>query len=153
MKINATICPQCGAGVKIGPGAHRARCEYCDTEIVVSGETTSPEVGVVFAKWNSAMNLGGYYYPAHITEMDNGQLLANFLDGDSGIIADGDTMDLQEAFNVLEIQGNWQFGGFFYKGRITNRNPVVMSYNDGHVEQVQLSQLRGRLPKALRKKK
>ena len=60
-------------------------------------------------------------------------------------------LEFEDALNILQLEGNWKHFGLFYKGRISNLNPLVMSYNDGDIEQIELSQLRGKLPRGLKK--
>ena len=36
MKIEKTICPYCGANLKILPGQKHAECEYCGSSVVIS---------------------------------------------------------------------------------------------------------------------
>ena len=44
MKIEKTICPYCGANLKILPGQDHAECEYCGSSVVISGvEGESPK--------------------------------------------------------------------------------------------------------------
>ena len=97
----------------------------------------------VFARWRD-----GYYYPAIVAEVLSGHIKANYLDGDVGIVPNEHVMSLQEGFETLNFQGNWRYLGFFYKGVITSHEPMIMNYNDGDVEQVELRQLRGKMPKA-----
>ena len=37
MKIEKTVCPYCGASMKILPGQEHAECEYCGSSVVISG--------------------------------------------------------------------------------------------------------------------
>ena len=37
MKIEKTVCPYCGANMKILPGQKHAECEYCGSSVVISG--------------------------------------------------------------------------------------------------------------------
>ena len=37
MKIEKTVCPYCGANMKILPGQEHAECEYCGSSVVISG--------------------------------------------------------------------------------------------------------------------
>ena len=37
MKIEKTVCPYCGANMKILPGQVHAECEYCGSSVVISG--------------------------------------------------------------------------------------------------------------------
>ena len=36
MKIEKTVCPYCGANMKILPGQEHAECEYCGSSVVIS---------------------------------------------------------------------------------------------------------------------
>jgi hypothetical protein len=110
--------------------------EEYDGIFYVDGE----EAEVLFARWQD-----NFYYPAVVLEYFDDQLKVNYLDGDSGMVDKDQTMDLQEAFNTLSFQGNWQNSGLFYKGIIADYDPMIMNYNDGDVEEVQLRQLRGQI--------
>ena len=37
MKIEKTVCPYCGANMKILPGQKQAECEYCGSSVVITG--------------------------------------------------------------------------------------------------------------------
>ncbi|MCL2842111.1 MAG: SHOCT domain-containing protein [Oscillospiraceae bacterium] len=100
----------------------------------------------VFARYKD-----GYYYPAVVDEVLGEHINASFLDGDTGVIAKEDIMELQEGFETLHFQGNWQHGGIFYKGKLASHLPMVMHYNDGDVEQIELVQLRGKRPGPVKK--
>jgi len=95
----------------------------------------------VFARWKD-----GYYYPAVVDEILEEGVQIAFLDGDMELVSPAHIVDLQEAFQTMQLQGNWQNFGVFYKGRLDCQEPMVMYYNDGDVEQVGLSQLRGVRP-------
>ena len=108
---------------------------------VSSGQT-------VFARWSD-----GYYYPAVVAEVLDNQIKAAFLDGDSGLVSKDHVIDLEDGFKLLQLQGNWQHHGYFFKGTIENPALMIMHYNDGDVEQVELVQLRGALPGEKRARK
>ncbi|MCL2562824.1 MAG: hypothetical protein FWE08_02140 [Oscillospiraceae bacterium] len=93
----------------------------------------------VFARWKNS-----YYYPAIVNEILDDQINVSFLDGCTGSAAREHVMELEEALQNLTLQGNWKHGGFFFKGVLASRNPLIMNYNDGDVEQIELSQLRGK---------
>ena len=97
---------------------------------------------MVFARWGNS-----YYYPALVAEVHDNQIKAAYLDGSVGMVSKEHVLELQEAFETLEFQGNWRHGGFFFKGRIASRDPLIIHYNDGDTEQIELRQLRGKLPK------
>jgi len=96
----------------------------------------------VFARWKD-----GYYYPAVVDEILGSHAKVSFLDGDEGRVLKEHMMELQEAFETMNFQGNWKYGGIFFKGVIASHLPMVMHYNDGDVEQIELGQLRGVMPK------
>jgi len=104
-------------------------------DIVSPGQT-------VFARWSD-----GYYYPATVDEVLGDHIKASFLDGDTGLVAKEHVVELQEAFETMHFQGNWQYEGFFFKGVLSSQLPMIMNYNDGDVEQIELGQLRGTMPK------
>lgn len=92
-----------------------------------------------FALWRDK-----YYYPAVIEDVLLHRVKVAFLDGHKGEVREEDIVDLQEAFKTMRFQGRWKNGLVFYKGTITSHNPMVMKYDDGYVEQIELKQLRGR---------
>ena len=94
---------------------------------------------IVFARFNS----GKYYFPATIAEIIGNKVKVNFLDGDKGTMPIEDIMDLQKAFKVMKLEGNYKNWGSWYKGNISNTNPLTMNYDDGDVEKIKLVQLRG----------
>ena len=96
----------------------------------------------VFARWKD-----GYYYPAAVEEISEcGLVHVSYLDGDTGTMFQGQIVDLEETFETMQLQGNWENHGVFYKGRLSTQEPMTMYYNDGDVEQVDLLQLRGARP-------
>ena len=95
----------------------------------------------VFAPWRD-----GYYYPATIDEVLGTDIKVSYLDGYKGQVAREDVVELQEAFQTMQFQGNWKHGGLFYKGTLSSDLPMTMYYNDGDVEQITLEQLRGAMP-------
>jgi len=97
----------------------------------------------VFARWKNS-----YYYSAVVEQVLGDHYKVTCLaDGVSATVTKEDIVELNEAFETMNFQGNWQHGGFYYKGVITSHLPVmVMHYNDGDVEQITLSQLRGSRP-------
>ncbi|MCL2367677.1 MAG: hypothetical protein FWC72_01665 [Oscillospiraceae bacterium] len=101
----------------------------------------------IFARWKNS-----YYYPAVVDEVLDNQIKVTYLDGDKGTVAREHILELQEAFETLNFQGNWKHGGIFFKGALASHQPpLVMHYNDGDVEQVELVQLRGAMPKSNQK--
>ena len=105
----------------------------------------------VFAKWHD-----GYYYPAVINRKIDDDLFVAYLDGSKGVVTHDKTMSIDQGLKTLKMQGRWDHGSIFYKGRIITEpmdnahnhhgsTPtfLTMYYNDGDVEVVDLSQLRG----------
>ena len=91
-----------------------------------------------FALWSD-----GRYYPAVVSEVYHDRVKVAFLDGSSGEASKEHIVDLQEAFKTMDFQGRWQHGLFWYKGTLSTHRPMVMNYDDGSVEQIELRQLRG----------
>ena len=91
-----------------------------------------------FALWKD-----GYYYPAIISEVLPNHAKVALLDGSSGITSKDHVVELAEAFETMEFEGKFRNWWFFYKGKITSHNPMIMHYYDGDVEQIELRQLRG----------
>jgi len=95
----------------------------------------------VFARWKKR-----YYYPAIVDEVFDTHVNVTYLDKEVAVVAKEHIIPLQAAFDTLQFQGNWQHGGLYYKGKLASQLPLIMHYNDGDVEQVDLSQLRGTRP-------
>jgi len=95
----------------------------------------------VFAYWNDG---NGYYYSATVNEVfDNDVDVTFLLDGVKNIVPIEQVVDLQKALNTMRFEGNWKRLGVFYEGKLSSHQPIIMNYNDGFVEEVQLKQLRG----------
>lgn len=137
-------CPNCDAAIKHETRAAVAVCQFCDSEFIrENAEAAAPtaEEQTIFARWDD-----GYYYPAVIAENLGSQMRVAFLDGDVSMVEKGNILELEEGLNILQMQGNWQYGGLFYKGVISGRRPMIMNYNDGYTEVIELKQLRGAIP-------
>jgi len=94
-----------------------------------------------FARWGD-----GYYYPGVISDIRINHIRVAYLDGYIKVVPKEYVMELQKGFETLKFQGRWQ-GWFFCKGELTNIQPLIMNYNDGEVEQIDLKHLRGKIPK------
>ena len=92
----------------------------------------------VFARWKD-----GYYYPGVVDKVMEYAVKVLFLDGDVGLVAKGHVVELQEALQTMQLQGNFENCGVFFKGVLESQESMTMYYNDGDVEQVELKQLRG----------
>jgi len=90
---------------------------------------------------------GGYYYPAVTGEVFIDRVKVVFLDGYESYVPKEQVMELQEAFNSMEFQGKWKNGWFYFKGILSSHQPLIMCYDDGDVEHINLNQLRGVIPK------
>jgi len=95
----------------------------------------------VFARWSD-----GYYYPAIVDEIWEQGIQISFLDGEFGLVPPEQIVELEEAFQKMQLQGNWKYEGIYFKGRLNTCEPMIMYYNDGDVEQIELGQLRGARP-------
>jgi len=96
----------------------------------------------VFARWKD-----GYYYPAVIEKiLENDTAKVSFLDGYSGTVSQAHFVQLQDALETMQLQGNWKNFGFFFKGALDSQESMLMYYDDGDIEQIELSQLRGERP-------
>ncbi|MCL2396721.1 MAG: hypothetical protein FWC93_01510 [Defluviitaleaceae bacterium] len=91
-----------------------------------------------FAQWSDK-----YYYPAVVSAVLHDHVKVVFLDGHCGIAPVEHVVGLEEAFKTMEMQGKWQNGWLFYKGALASPQTMVMHYDDGDIEQVELRQLRG----------
>jgi hypothetical protein len=96
----------------------------------------------VFARWGP----DGYYYPGIVGQVLDNHVKIAFLDGYSGLVTKEQIIELEMAFETLNFEGNFQNGGGFYKGVVSSRNPMIINYDDGDVEQIDLKQLRGARP-------
>jgi len=154
MPLTEAKCANCGAKLSIDMAVKTVVCQFCDSTFInekanINGndynENDDGQLRVgktVFARWEP----NGYYYPAIISEVLDNRIKAAFLDGCSAVVANQHVLSLQEGYDILAFQGNWKHGGIFFKGVIANHNPMVMNYNDGDVEIIQLDQLRGVRP-------
>jgi len=100
---------------------------------------------VIFAKWVH----DGYYYPALIAENQVApeiEIRVAYLDGDVGMVSKSQIVEQDKAFEAMAFEANWKNHGAFYKGAITSRNPLIINYDDGTVEHIDLKQLRGAMP-------
>ncbi|MCL2568477.1 MAG: tudor domain-containing protein [Oscillospiraceae bacterium] len=96
----------------------------------------------VFARWDD-----GYYYPAVIDELLEEDIIKiTFLDGCPGFASKEQIVELQEALQIMQLQGNFKNQGLYFKGRLNTQEPMTMYYNDGDIEQIELKQLRGARP-------
>ena len=142
-------CTMCEGSVKIDTARGTATCEYCDSVFALPKgmAAVKPEgpsaAQMVFARWKS----GKYFYPGVVKGVHEGNATVLFFDGEMGVAAMDDILELEDALTSLNLEGNWNNFGFYYKGTIAGREPLVMHYNDGDVELVELGQLRGRRPK------
>ena len=93
---------------------------------------------VCFASWTD-----GHYYPGVVVEVLPGHAKVAFLDNDTGFVPNENIVGLDEAFETMEFQSKWQNGLFYYKGVLSSHRPLIMHYNDGAIEKIDLKQLRG----------
>jgi len=99
---------------------------------------------LVFAHWNDGQD---YYYPANIDKQSKNKIVANFLDGHSGEISVLQVIKLSDIYNVFSFEGNWENRGTYYPCSITKKQPLTVKYHqDGVVEKIEISQLRGYIP-------
>ena len=95
-----------------------------------------------FAPWSR-----GYYYPAIIDEVLQEHVRVTFLeDGERLLLQKEQIVELQEAFNTMAFEGNWQGGVAWFKGELFSLSPLIMAYNDGDMEHLSLIQLRAYFP-------
>ncbi|MCL2356060.1 MAG: cellulase family glycosylhydrolase [Defluviitaleaceae bacterium] len=142
-RVIALQCEKCGANLNPQEGAEFITCEYCGvTKALVSEAATPVTPDVVFAKWSH----DGYYYPATIGESFENHVQALFLDGDVATVDNAHVIDAQHALDNFALEANWKNQGGYFKGRLSGRRPMIMNYDDGDVEQVEMRQLRGARP-------
>jgi len=148
--MKALICEMCNSN-KLTLAEGLFVCQACGTKHMPDQQAppaAAPNVdfpdGAVFARWTD----DGYFYPGILGEReqfgDHTQI--NFLDGRSAMVLEHDILEINHAFSILQMEGNWKLGGLFFKGQVASRSPMVMHYNDGDVEMIQLRQLRGAKP-------
>lgn len=157
MALTEAKCINCGAKLQIDMSEKTIVCQFCDSTFINEkanfnesnvNETSLNDDGelrlgqTIFARWES----NGFYYPAIISEIFDNYIRAAYLDGDSGTVLKEHVLSLQEGYKILNFQGNWKYGGIFYKGIIASQQPLIMNYNDGDVEIIELAQLRGARP-------
>lgn len=152
--IVALKCSMCNANLQVNDSMTMGSCEYCGTPYKIKGAGQPTEGApaaqmpedIIFARWEP----DGFYYPGRLSEkMDDFAQSATvlFLDGHGAVVERRHIIfSLDEALSTLAMQGNWRHGGVFFKGRVTGSSPMVMHYDDGDVEQVELKQLRGVRP-------
>jgi hypothetical protein len=94
-----------------------------------------------FARWRN-----GYYYPAIIGDVRPAQVRVTFIDdaNHTEMVAREHVLSVEDAFNTLDFQGNWRNGWAYFSGTLSSFEPLVMDYDDGDVEQINLCQLRGK---------
>jgi len=93
-----------------------------------------------FAYWSP----DGYYYPAIISEADDDRALVHFHDDEVKRLAWEDILSLPQAEKALSFEGNWKNKGCYYTCNIIKVNPLTVKYHeDGVIEQIEITQLRG----------
>ena len=97
--------------------------------------------GIIFAQAGD-----GYFYPGRIGEANESHVEVLFLDGNTATVQKEDIVSFEHAISTFALQANWKNGGTFYPGKIEGQNPMVMKYDDGDVENIELRQLRGASP-------
>ena len=136
-------CEMCSANLNVDVAGQFATCEFCGAikMLTLPKAEENPHEGVFFARWKN-----GYYYPGTAVQATDTYTTVLFLDGCTLNVPKEQILELEEGFRTLRFEGNWKNDGLFYKGVVSGRNPMVMNYNDGDVEVVQLVQLRGAKP-------
>jgi len=117
--------------------------EHMDEDVIDPIATPSIQIHqLCFAPWPD-----GYYYPAVIEDVLIDHVRIAFLDCDKRTLRAEQVIGLQDAFDNMAFEGNWQDGWRYYEGILTSRQPLVMTYYDGDVEHINLYQLRCFFPK------
>ena len=105
--------------------------------------TSSPQKKqMMFTKWEE----NGYYYPALVNPLPDGNMKADFLNGNTSVISTDQMVSIEEAYETFQFQGKWKNGGIFYSGKLISHEPLTMVYDDGDYEVITLHQLRGIRP-------
>jgi len=97
----------------------------------------------VFALWAD----DGYYYPAEVGESEGDLLCVSFLDGAEAQVEHEHIVELQETYQTMKFEADWEKKGEYNKCIITRTQPLTVEYEDETIESIDLSQLRGSLNK------
>jgi hypothetical protein len=92
----------------------------------------------VFARWKD-----GYFYPGIVSTISDDKYLISYLNGSKDYVPKNQIVGIEESLITMQLQGNWEYGGWFYKGVISNSDPLTMHYNDGDIEKIDWRQIRG----------
>jgi hypothetical protein len=102
-------------------------------------QTAQMQIGQkVFALWED----DGYYYPALIDEVFKDCYKVSYLDGEEDTVPKQCVVQLQEALKTMSLECNLNKSGVFYGCVLSNHQPLTVTYDDGEVEQIEISQLR-----------
>ena len=147
--MKALICDKCQGNEFVNEGSMFV-CQFCGTKFVTETEAAVPPnpnfpENMVFARWTD-----GFFYPGMLGEREQfgDQTQINFLDGCVAMVQEHDILPLEQALQILQMEGNWKNIGLFFKGTLAaHQQPIVMHYHDGDVEHgIEWRQLRGAMP-------
>ena len=131
MDLTEMKCTNCGAALEADSTKRNIICQYCGSKYINKNASEKngdnivegAEEDVVFALWKP----DGYYYPGEIIETYNDSVKVLFLDNDSAIVQKENVMEFKKALSTLKMEGNWKNGGYFYGGKISGSNPMIMN--------------------------
>jgi len=84
----------------------------------------------------------GFYYPGIVKNISGDKCSISYLDGYTGEVNKTHVVSLESALKTTSVEGNWQNDGTYFSGVISSYEPLIMNYEDGDVEKVELAQLR-----------
>jgi len=132
-------CENCNAVITPQMDSEFVMCEFCGTTKIIPRRSNEE---IIFARWEH----DGYYYPAKIGQSHERHVQVLFLDGDTATVQKEDIIPLEQVLSTFALEANWKNHGGFFRGKIEGRDPLVMKYDDGDVEIIELRQLRGANP-------
>jgi len=107
------------------------------------------DVMLCFAYWSP----DGYFYPAMTGEHDDSGVVVHFHDDEVKRLAWQDVLSLEQAAGVLSFEGDWKKKGRYYTCDIIKVDPLTVKYHeDGVVERVDITQMRGNIGGRVKRK-
>ena len=96
----------------------------------------------VFAMYESTNS----FYPGTISNMAQDSFTISFLVDDyEETVEPHNVIELNEAYSILKLKGNWKNYGTWYGCKVIKTEPLTVKYDDGMSEKVKLKQLCGTL--------
>ena len=124
--------------VRFFPDMEHMDVDLDDPDTTTATPTEIQPNQIVFARW-----WGNYFYPGVTGEVFPDHVKIQFLDGYETTAPKPDVVPLQEAFDTMDFEGLW--GGWLWsKGVLASQHPIIMNYNDGKVDRLDLKRLRAK---------